>query len=80
MLTAVAGLFLIALCYVAQCSTRPYGTCRRCQGWGCKIRQTRTGRLTRGRQCRRCSGYGRRLRVGRRLYNSLSHLQHEGTR
>jgi hypothetical protein len=79
-LTALAGFLLFTLCYAAQCAANPYGTCRRCRGWGFKIHRTRAGRLRRGRQCRRCSGYGRRLRVGRRLYNALAHLHHEGTR
>lgn len=80
LLTTMPILILLTLCYAAMCLASPFGTCRKCKGWGHKIRQTRSGRLKYGRQCRRCSGYGRRLRTGRRLYNAASRLHHEGTR
>lgn len=80
LLAAMPMPIMLTLCYAGLCAASPFGACRKCKGWGHKVRQTRTGRLKRGRACRRCSGYGRRLRVGRRLYNSVSHLHHEGTR
>ncbi|WP_069625959.1 hypothetical protein [Streptomyces niveus] len=80
LLTAMPLLILLTLCYATLCAASPFGSCRKCDGWGHKIRQTRTGRLKRGRECRRCRGYGRRLRIGRRLYNTASRMRHEGTR
>lgn len=75
------GLIFVTLCYVALCAASPVGTCRKCKGWGAKIRVGRfTGQLKRGRECRRCHGYGARFRVGRRIYNSLSRLHRDGTR
>ncbi|MFD0386003.1 hypothetical protein ACFQ2B_37330 [Streptomyces stramineus] len=44
------------------------------------IRQSRNGRLKRGRECRRCEGYGKRIRVGRRLYNATVRLHRDGVR
>ncbi|WP_344122497.1 hypothetical protein [Streptomyces blastmyceticus] len=58
----------------------PLGNCRKCKGWGFRMRQTRNGRLKRGRDCRRCDGYGKRVRIGRRLYNATVRLHREGTR
>lgn len=78
-LSAVLLLILLTLCYAALCAANPFGTCRRCEGWGHKIRRTHDGRLKRGRTCRRCRGYGRRLRVGRRLYNIAARLRNDGT-
>lgn len=80
LLTAMPLLILLTLCYATLCAASPFGTCRKCEGWGHKVRQTRAGRLKRGRECRRCRGYGRRLRIGRRLYNTASRMHHEGTR
>ncbi|MGP8300182.1 hypothetical protein ACTPOK_20075 [Streptomyces inhibens] len=75
------GLIFITLCYVAVCAASPFGTCRRCKGWGSKVYVGRfTGQFKRGRECRRCGGYGRRIRIGRRLYNFASRLHREGNR
>ncbi|MCD9144333.1 hypothetical protein CK936_18290 [Streptomyces albireticuli] len=79
-LNAMPGLIFITLCYAVLCAASPFGTCRKCQGWGAVIRQTRNGRLKRGRDCRRCEGYGRRMRVGRRLYNATVRLHRDGLR
>ncbi|MGW2256705.1 hypothetical protein ACWCXE_02310 [Streptomyces sp. NPDC001780] len=78
--SAIPLLFVLALGYALLCSASPYGTCRKCQGWGHAIRQTRSGRLKRGRECRRCSGYGMRLRIGRRVCNGVSRLRHDDAR
>lgn len=81
MLSYLPGLILITLCYAALCAASPFGTCRKCKGWGSKVRVGRyTGRLKRGAVCRRCDGYGRRIRIGRHLYNVVSRLRREGTR
>jgi hypothetical protein len=80
-LSHLPGIVFITLCYSALCYASPFGTCRKCKGWGSKVWTTRfTGRLKRGRECRRCDGYGRRLRIGRRLYNLVSRLHREGSR
>ncbi|MEU2155448.1 hypothetical protein ABZ532_10605 [Streptomyces sp. NPDC019396] len=76
-----AVLLLLTLSYVALCAASPLGACRKCRGWGAKVRVSRfSGRLKRGRDCRRCEGYGQRVRVGRRLYNLAVRLHHDGTR
>ncbi|WP_335971621.1 hypothetical protein [Streptomyces sp. CA2R106] len=62
------------------CAASPLGVCRRCGGFGFKVRQNRRGRIVRGRECRRCRGYGQRVRVGRHLYNVATRLHREGTR
>ncbi|MCT2589199.1 hypothetical protein LHJ74_04500 [Streptomyces sp. N2-109] len=80
-LNAIPGIIFITLSYAALCAVSPFGTCRKCQGFGCQIRESRlTGRLKAGRVCRRCQGYGRRLRFGRWLYNHASRLHRDGTR
>ncbi|MFI5703646.1 hypothetical protein ACIA78_26815 [Streptomyces xanthochromogenes] len=74
-------VLLIVIGYAGLCAASPFGTCRKCKGWGSKVSTSRlTGRLKRGRECRRCHGYGRRVRIGRRVYNAVSRLRHEGTR
>lgn len=77
---AIGALALLTLCYSALCSISPFGNCRGCGGFGFKVRQNRRGRIRRGRDCRRCRGYGKRIRVGRRLYNAVARLHHDGTR
>ncbi|MEU7132947.1 hypothetical protein [Streptomyces sp. NPDC046261] len=74
------GLIFVALGYACLCAISPFGTCRKCGGWGAKILKARNGRLRRGRDCRRCDGYGRCIRVGRRLYNAAVRLHRDGTR
>ncbi|TFI30684.1 hypothetical protein [Streptomyces sp. 4R-3d] len=80
LLTAMPALILLTLCYAALCAVSPLGTCRKCHGWGFRMKQNRRGRIKRGRDCRRCRGYGRRVRVGRHLYNVASRLHRDGTR
>lgn len=77
----LSGLLLVTLCYAAVCAASPFGTCRKCKGWGAKVSVGRlSGRLKRGPVCRRCDGYGQRLRIGRHIYNAYSGLRREGTR
>lgn len=74
-------LLLITLCYVVLCAVSPFGNCRRCRGFGFRLRRTvLTGRLARGRDCRRCRGYGKRIRFGRHLYNVAVQLRRDGSR
>ncbi|MFL4905590.1 hypothetical protein ACJ6WF_21070 [Streptomyces sp. MMS24-I2-30] len=80
-LSYLPGLLFITLCYTVVCAASPFGSCRKCKGWGSKVSVSRfTGHRKRGRSCRRCGGYGYRLRMGRRAYNAFSHLRREGTR
>lgn len=80
-LSAMPGLMFVTMCYVALCLASPVGACRKCKGWGFKIRVSRrSGRLRPGRQCRRCGGHGYRFRVGHRLYNLVARLHREGIR
>jgi hypothetical protein len=80
-LTAAIALFVFAaLCYAALCAVSPVGSCRRCGGFGFKVRQNRRGRIVRGRECRRCHGRGQRLRAGRHLYNVATRLHRDGSR
>ncbi|GHJ36035.1 hypothetical protein [Streptomyces sp. TS71-3] len=80
-LTAIPGLIFITLGYAALCAVSPFGTCRKCNGFGHQIRQSRvTGRLKPGRVCRSCHGYGRRIRIGRWLYNRVAGFHRDGTR
>ncbi|WP_405797384.1 hypothetical protein [Streptomyces sp. NBC_01506] len=79
LITAMPALILLTLCYAALCAVSPFGICRKCHGWGFRMKQNRRGRIKRGRDCRRCRGYGRRIRVGRHLYNVASRLHRDGT-
>jgi hypothetical protein len=78
--TAIALIVITALCYAALCTVSPYGVCRRCGGFGFKVRQNQRGRIVRGRPCRRCKGYGQHIRTGRHLYNVATRLHRDGTR
>lgn len=80
LLSAMPGLILIALCYAGLCAVSPFGNCRKCRGFGFRLKQSRRGRISRGRDCRRCRGYGKRIRVGRHVFNAASRLHREGTR
>ncbi|WUT76334.1 hypothetical protein OG896_19490 [Streptomyces sp. NBC_00669] len=80
LVAAITLAVLAAACYAALCAASPLGVCRRCGGFGFKVRQNRRGRIVRGRECRRCRGYGQRVRVGRHLYNVATRLRREGTR
>lgn len=80
-LAAIPGLLFVALGYAALCAVSPFGTCRKCHGFGYQVRQSRfTGRLKPGPVCRRCHGYGRRIRIGRWIYNRVAGLHRDGTR
>ncbi|WP_173523627.1 hypothetical protein [Nonomuraea antri] len=67
-LLATIALFVSTLCYASRCYLSPFGSCRKCQG------KRRRG----PRHCRRCDSTGLRLRVGRRLWNYVRHLHHDG--
>jgi len=77
---AIALAVITIAAYAALCAASPVGHCRKCRGFGFKIKQNRRGRIVRGRSCRRCDGYGQRIRVGRHLYNVATRLHREGTR
>ncbi|WP_405583943.1 hypothetical protein [Streptomyces sp. NBC_01190] len=76
--TAIPLALIAILGYAALCALSPLGVCRRCGGFGFKVKHNRRGRLVRGRNCRRCRGYGQRVRVGRHLYNLATRLHREG--
>ncbi|OIJ89768.1 hypothetical protein BIV24_19305 [Streptomyces colonosanans] len=77
---AITCLLFVTLGYVTVCASSPFGTCRRCRGFGFQFKQDRKGRLKRGRPCRRCDGHGKRIRVGRRLFNRVQRIHREGSR
>jgi len=77
--TAFLCLLVITLGYASICATSPFGTCRKCRGFGFQLTQDRKGRLKRGKHCRRCDGHGQRIRVGRRLFNRVRRLHREGS-
>ncbi|MEV6682873.1 hypothetical protein AB0N09_39340 [Streptomyces erythrochromogenes] len=68
-LLASACLLVVTLGYFSLCAGSPFGTCRKCKGFGYAMKTDRKGRLKRGKHCRRCDGHGKRIRVGRHLYN-----------
>ncbi|GAA0950619.1 hypothetical protein [Nonomuraea longicatena] len=73
---ALLAALVWALGYAAACAVAPFARCRRCEGVGKTI--TPKGRVK--RWCRYCQSTGLRLRIGRRLYNYLRRLRHDGTR
>ncbi|MFF7170450.1 hypothetical protein [Streptomyces pseudovenezuelae] len=77
---AIACLTLVTFCYVSVCAGSPFGTCRKCHGFGFATTTDRKGRPKRGKQCRRCKGRGKRVRAGRWLYNRASRIYRDGTR
>ncbi|QHF92670.1 hypothetical protein DEH18_00700 [Streptomyces sp. NHF165] len=79
-LAAIPGLLFLTLCYAALCAISPFGTCRKCRGFGFHLKTNRRGQLRRGKDCRRCDGHGKRIRLGRWLYNRASRLHDQGTR
>lgn len=79
-LAAIPGLLFLTLCYIALCAISPFGTCRKCRGFGFHLKTNRRGQLRRGKDCRRCDGYGKRIRLGRWLYNRAARLHDQGTR
>ena len=72
----IAALILLGIAvtlgYAVLCASRPFGRCRRCRGFGRRIRTDRRGRLKPGRYCRRCRGVGYRVRFGRHLFNLVT--------
>ncbi|MFG2234947.1 hypothetical protein ACGFNX_33990 [Streptomyces sp. NPDC048723] len=64
-----ACLLIVTLGYISLCAGSPFGTCRKCRGFGYAMTTDRKGRLKRGKHCRRCDGHGKRIRVGRHIYN-----------
>ncbi|MFD9224553.1 hypothetical protein ACFWDI_32200 [Streptomyces sp. NPDC060064] len=79
-LLAIACLLIVTLGYISVCAASPFGTCRRCNGFGFATTADRKGRPKRGKTCRRCRGHGKRIRIGRWLYNRASHTYRQGTR
>ncbi|WP_328769860.1 hypothetical protein [Streptomyces sp. NBC_00286] len=78
-LLAITLTFGVTLCYVAVCAASPFGPCRKCRGWGFRMKTDRKGRLKRGKDCRRCRATGKRVRVGRHLYNLWLRTYRAGT-
>ncbi|MFF8608416.1 hypothetical protein ACF06X_21020 [Streptomyces sp. NPDC015346] len=79
-LAASACLLVVTLGYAALCAASPFGQCRRCDGLGFALTQTRKGKPKRGKTCRRCNGHGIRIRAGRWLYNRAARIHRDGTR
>lgn len=77
---AIACLLLITLGYASVCAASPFGTCRKCNGFGFAVTTDRKGRPKRGKDCRRCKGHGKRIRAGRWLYNRAARIHRDGTR
>ncbi|QIK07897.1 hypothetical protein G7Z12_19440 [Streptomyces sp. ID38640] len=81
MLTASSALLLLAIGgYAALCLLQPFATCRKCDGFGQRVRYRRNDTPKPGKVCRRCHGHGKRLRAGRRLHNHARRLHTDGTR
>ncbi|GAA2466531.1 hypothetical protein [Streptomyces macrosporus] len=78
-LLAIACLLVVTLGYVSVCAASPFGTCRRCNGFGYALTTDRKGRPKRGKDCRRCRGCGKRIRVGRWLFNRAARLYRDGS-
>ncbi|MCX5608250.1 hypothetical protein OHB39_11825 [Streptomyces sp. NBC_00047] len=79
-LTASALILLATLSYSTLCVASPFGTCRKCRGFGYLTRTDRKGRLKHGKDCRRCHTTGKRIRIGRWIYNRAVHVHRAGTR
>lgn len=77
---AIPGLLFITFCYGLLCAVSPFGNCRKCRGFGYKLRTDRRGRLRPGRTCRRCHGDRIRIRVGRHAWNAARRIHRAGTR
>ncbi|MEW1720848.1 hypothetical protein [Streptomyces sp. NPDC093109] len=77
---AITCLLAITLCYGGVCAVSPFGTCRKCRGFGFAMTTDRKGRAKRGKHCRRCDGTGKRIRTGRHLYHLAARLHRDGTR
>lgn len=70
---------LVTLSYGLVCAVQPFGRCRKCDGFGFKVKHTRRGKPRRGRDCRRCHGHGIRIRRGRHAWNLARRLHRQGT-
>ncbi|WP_149180845.1 hypothetical protein [Streptomyces sp. TRM49041] len=79
-LLAITCLTAVTFCYIGVCAVSPFGRCRKCDGLGFQLAQTRKGRPKRGKHCRRCDGNGIRIRLGRHLYNLWARTYRNGTR
>ncbi|MDN3284277.1 hypothetical protein QWL27_00490 [Streptomyces thermocarboxydus] len=79
-LLAIALLLFVTLGYASVCAASPFGTCRKCNGFGFAMTTDRKGKPKRGKNCRRCKGHGKRIRVGRWLYNRAARTYRAGTR
>ncbi|MEV7445222.1 hypothetical protein AB0O22_29500 [Streptomyces sp. NPDC091204] len=79
-LLAITCLLAVTLGYSGLCAVSPFGTCRKCRGFGFAMTTDRRGRLKRGKHCRRCDGHGKRIRFGRWLYNRAVRIHHADTR
>ncbi|MFE2522748.1 hypothetical protein ACWF95_21260 [Streptomyces vinaceus] len=79
-LLAITCLLSVTLGYSGLCAASPFGTCRKCRGFGFALTTDRKGRLKRGKHCRRCDGHGKRIRLGRWLYNRAARTYRAGTR
>ncbi|MEU9287236.1 hypothetical protein AB0D57_21585 [Streptomyces sp. NPDC048275] len=78
-LLAITLMLGVTLCYIAVCAASPFGNCRKCSGWGFRMKTDRKGRMKRGKDCRRCKATGKRIRVGRWLYNRWARVYRAGT-
>ncbi|MEV6114824.1 hypothetical protein AB0L59_20490 [Streptomyces sp. NPDC052109] len=76
---AIACLFAVTLGYGVLCAGSPFGTCRKCNGFGFAMETDRKGRPKRGKSCRRCKATGKRIRAGRWLFNRAQRIYREGT-
>ncbi len=79
-LLALTIPLLLTLSYAGFCAASPFGTCRKCRGFGYSLKNDRRGRLKRGKHCRRCDGHGKRIRLGRHLWNLWARTYRNGTR
>jgi hypothetical protein len=67
---------IVAAGYLFTCLVWPFGTCRRCQGYG--LRKAPLGSAL--RHCGRCHGTGYRVRIGRHVINHLRATRNAGTK
>ncbi|MGW3147267.1 hypothetical protein ACWDG1_21810 [Streptomyces sp. NPDC001177] len=76
---AVACLLVVTLSYAGMCVASPFGTCRKCNGFGFAMDTDRKGGPKRGKSCRHCKATGKRIRAGRWLFNRAQQIYREGT-
>ncbi|MGW4878921.1 hypothetical protein ACWEPI_20460 [Streptomyces sp. NPDC004262] len=77
-LLTVTFLLIVTFSYISVCAASPFGTCRKCNGFGFAVTTDRKGRPKRGKTCRRCKGHGKRIRAGRWLYNRWARIYRAG--